>query len=256
VTVEALIQKRVDTAAIDAGFDSTEPQPEPISIDTMIVSDIHLGSSLSRAKELLTVLKRYRFNRLILLGDIFVDLNFNRLKNEHWELLSYILKLPTHQQGVEVVWIEGNHDKGISVILGRLVGIKVYQEYVWMQDDKRHLAFHGHQFDRFVSNNEALSDFFSRLYLLIEKMDTKGKFFSHLISKTVHYFQGNTPKLAGGAERLGRMFNAQVVFCGHTHEAFHAAFDCLDYYNTGSWVTSPSTYITITGNRVEIQAHE
>jgi UDP-2,3-diacylglucosamine pyrophosphatase LpxH len=125
-----------------------------------------------------------------------------------------------------------------------------------VQDGKGHLAFHGHQFDSFVSNNEALSDFFSRLFLIVEKLDTKGKFFSRPINKTVHYFQGNTAKVAEGAERLGRIFNVQVVFCGHTHEAFHVAFDRLDYYNIGSWVNSPSTYITIKGGGVNIQAHE
>src|SRR5262249_7270660 len=104
--------KRLATMAADTGCDTLERKTEEILADTMIVSDVHLGSSLCRAKELLTVLKKSRFNRLILLGDIFVDLNFNRLKKEHWEIFSYILKLPINQPGVEVIWVEGNHDKG------------------------------------------------------------------------------------------------------------------------------------------------
>ena len=40
-------------------------------VDTLIVSDVHLGTDLSRPDALLAVLKSYTFRRLILLGDIF-----------------------------------------------------------------------------------------------------------------------------------------------------------------------------------------
>ncbi len=77
--------------------------------DTVILSDLHLGSETSRAEEAIEVLRRLRFRRLILLGDIFCDLNFGRLKKHHWHFLSYIRKLSNPKRGVEVVWVEGNH---------------------------------------------------------------------------------------------------------------------------------------------------
>lgn len=61
--------------------------------DTIILSDLHLGSEVSRARDALRLLERHYFERLILLGDIFCDLNFGRLKKDHWRLLSYIRKL-------------------------------------------------------------------------------------------------------------------------------------------------------------------
>jgi len=51
-----------------------------IFADTIILSDLHLGSEVSRASEAMRMLKTASFNRLILLGDIFSDLNFRRLK--------------------------------------------------------------------------------------------------------------------------------------------------------------------------------
>ena len=57
----------------------TEDQNK-IHIDTIIVSDIHLGSEVSRPSQVIDMLQSYKFNRLILLGDIFDDLNFRRLK--------------------------------------------------------------------------------------------------------------------------------------------------------------------------------
>src|SRR5438477_12077336 len=61
--------------------------------DTVILSDLHLGSEVSRAEAASQMLKAVSFSRLILLGDIFCDLNFRRLKKEHWQFLSYIRKL-------------------------------------------------------------------------------------------------------------------------------------------------------------------
>ncbi len=120
--------------------------------DTLILSDLHLGSDMSRADEARRMLRQRRFRRLILLGDIFSDLNFGRLTKQHWRFLSYIRKLSNPKRQVEVVWVEGNHDHGLTDVMSHLVGIKVYQEYVWEYGGLRHLAIHGHQFDRFVIN--------------------------------------------------------------------------------------------------------
>ena len=96
-----------------------------IFADTIILSDLHLGSEVSRAKSALRLLKSASFNRLILLGDIFSDLNFRRLKKEHWQFLGYIRKLSNPKREIEVVWVEGNHDHGLSQVMSHLVGIRV-----------------------------------------------------------------------------------------------------------------------------------
>ena len=58
------------------------------TVDTVIVSDIHLGSEMSRARDALDLLRSLDYKRLILLGDIFSDLNFSRLTRDHWKFLS------------------------------------------------------------------------------------------------------------------------------------------------------------------------
>jgi len=85
--------------------------------DTVIISDLHLGSEVSRAKAALSMLKQASFRRLILLRDMFCDLNFRRVKKEHWQFLSYIRKLSNPKRNIEVVWVEGNHDHGLSEIM-------------------------------------------------------------------------------------------------------------------------------------------
>src|SRR5512135_3735911 len=99
-------------------------------LDTVIISDTHLGSEMSRARDALDLLRSLKFMRLILLGDIFSDLNFSRLTRDHWKFLSYIRKLSNPKRKIEVVWVEGNHDHGLSDVMSHLVGVPVYQRYV------------------------------------------------------------------------------------------------------------------------------
>src|SRR5437899_11446463 len=124
-----------------------------IFADTIIVSDLHLGSEVSRAPAALKMLKSASFNRLILLGDIFSDLNFRRLKKEHWQFLGHIRKLSNPKREVEVVWVEGNHDWGLTEVMSHLVGVRVYREYARDCAGLKHLAWHALQSDRFVSRH-------------------------------------------------------------------------------------------------------
>src|SRR6202142_4791873 len=97
---------------------------DPAVYNTLILSDLHLGAETSHAREATRVLKENIFSRLILLGDIFADLNFARLTKEHWKFLSYIRKLSNPKRKVEVVWVEGNHDQGLTEVMSHLVGVK------------------------------------------------------------------------------------------------------------------------------------
>ena len=227
-----------------------------IEIDTMIISDVHLGSEVSRARDLLEMLKAHRFNRLILLGDIFADLNFKRFKGDHWELLSYIRKLSNPKRKTEVVWVEGNHDKGLSDVMSHLVGIRVYQEYLWTYSEQTYLAIHGHQFDRFIVDNGLLSDFSSFLYLLIQKCDYSQQRFSRLLDRLGTSWLRMSPRVAQGAIKHAVNHAADYVFCGHTHDALHMPSDGVQYYNTGCWTQSPASYITVSDKGVKLNYYE
>jgi UDP-2,3-diacylglucosamine pyrophosphatase LpxH len=230
--------------------------PKCRNVDTLIVSDVHLGSEVSRAPELLDMLRSHSFRRLILLGDIFSDLNFKRLKSQHWELLSYIRKLSNPKRRVEIVWVEGNHDKGLSDVMSHLVGIKVYQHYEWYFQGRRYLAIHGHQFDRFIVDNAIVSDLSSFIYLCIQKFDFGKQRFSRCLDRLNTSWLRMSPRVAAGALRFASEQSADVVFCGHTHEAQHLEGEGVNYYNTGCWTQSPSTFITIDDSGVRINSYE
>jgi len=220
--------------------------------NTLILSDLHLGAETSRAREATRVLKQSRFERLILLGDIFADLNFAPLTKEHWKFLGYIRKLSNPKRNVEVVWVEGNHDHGLANIMSHLVGVRVYDNYVWEYRGLRHIAIHGHQFDGFQVSRVRLSQWGTSLYLQLQKLDFKSKPIARMIDRLNTHWLRMSPKVAAGALAYARHHEAQRVFCGHTHEAMQAEQDGISYYNSGAWVGSRLTYLAIDERGVEI----
>jgi len=220
--------------------------------DTVIISDLHLGSEVSRAKAALSMLKQASFRRLILLGDMFCDLNFRRVKKEHWQFLSYIRKLSNPKRNIEVVWVEGNHDHGLSEIMSHLVGVQVYQEYEWEYGGARHLAIHGHQFDRLALSNSLASELFTSFYLLLQKLDSRRKRLVRLIDRLDTAWLRNSRKVSAGAIAHAGSRGAQRVFCGHTHEALHLLQDGIEYWNTGCWTKPNSTFVSVGEEGVQI----
>jgi UDP-2,3-diacylglucosamine pyrophosphatase LpxH len=223
--------------------------------NTLILSDLHLGAETSRAREATQVLKENRFQRLILLGDIFADLNFARLTKDHWKFLGFIRKLSNPKRKIEVVWVEGNHDHGLTDIMSHLVGVRVYQHYEWLYDGLRHIAIHGHQFDGFQVNNLRLSSVGTSLYLLLQKFDFKSKPIARMIDRLNTRWLRMSSKVASGALHYARQHEAARIFCGHTHAAGHVQEDGIDYYNTGGWVDSRPTYVTVDEQGVRIHEY-
>src|SRR5260370_4883910 len=223
--------------------------------NTLIFSDLHLGAETSHAREAARVLKENRCQRLIMRGDIFADRNFARLAKDHWKFLGYIRKLSNPKRNIEVVWVEGNHDHGLTNIMSHLVGVRVYQDYAWQYHGLRHIAIHGHQFDGFQVNNLRLSKLGTSLYLKLQKIDFKSKPIVRLIDRVNTRWLRMSPKVSAGALHYARQHDANRIFCGHTHQAIHVEQDRIHYYNAGGWVDSRLTYLTVDEQGVQIHEY-
>jgi len=219
--------------------------------DTLIISDVHLGSSVCCAKELLTFLKSVSFQRLILLGDMFSDLDFSRLKKEHWEVLSYLRELSSPKRGIEIVWVIGNHDIELQPVMSHLVGIEVFDKYEWKIDDMKCIALHGHQFDPSMKMPK-LVKFISWLFLNIQKIPGFRKEWSWWIDSITGYFQNISRTIEMHAIMYARIHQYDVICCGHTHQATHQISNGVQYYNSGCWVRGNGTYIAFTGNKIQV----
>jgi UDP-2,3-diacylglucosamine pyrophosphatase LpxH len=219
-----------------------------IEVDTLILSDIHLGFKQSRALELLAVLKGYRMKRLILNGDIFDDMNFKRFNSDHWEIVSYIRHLSKFS---EVIWIIGNHD-GRALFLSRLLGVKVYNFYEWREGRKKCLAIHGHQYDRFISKNIFVSNLAGWVYYWLKDLENSHQWLTDTIKSYSRSWLRLSDEVAKGALHLAKIKGADYVFCGHTHLPMILKHHNITYINSGSWVESPSSFIAISKGKAEL----
>lgn len=217
---------------------------------TIIISDLHLGSSISQPEKVIKVLKSYSFRKLILLGDVFDSLDFRNLDEKSWELLTYIGKALKNKK---IRWVVGNHDFELVKIFKTLMNAKIYETYTWHYKKNRYLATHGHQFDRFLINNQLLSSFTSNIYYLVYKLDTEDKKVSKFIKKKSKGWLRLTKRVARKAIKLAKKEDANFVFCGHTHKAISKSGKGVRYFNSGCFTDSPCTYITINDGSIEIR---
>ncbi len=226
-------------------------------IDSLIVSDVHMGSSVTRAGELYTHLNsymisdhKYLFRRLILLGDIFDSMNFRRLRKYEWKILGLIRKMTHEKSKVEVVWVRGNHDLELIELMEHMVGVNVYEEYHWQVGGLNFLAMHGDQFDKWVLIHPLLVDIPIFIYETIQKLDGAHHTLSRFLKdKSKKWLRINEDVARGIIEYArGKYVGINGVFCGHTHLADATYFKDKKvwYYNSGCWTgKEPPTYITV-----------
>ena len=204
--------------------------------NTLVISDLHLGSDVCQAKAILETLKTWKFRRLVILGDAFDDMRFKRLKRSHFKVLSRINKISAPKNRTEVVWVEGNHDDDFLAVVSTMLGIPVRKEYMFQVGGRRYLAIHGHRFDKFMNDNPRLTSAASWLYLLVQRRDTRRQNLSRYLKR--------------------KSKGADVVMCGHTHIPVHRKnYGGLEYVNTGCWTDVPCTYATIDHDGIKLHKH-
>lgn len=219
-----------------------------VNTDTIVISDIHLGSDVSRSKELRKALKKwYPFKRLIILGDLFEDLNFKNLTADDFAVIDDLRQLARRTE-VQVDWIEGNHDLGAHDLIHRLIGCHTHDELVLDMHGKRYLLMHGHQFDVFLQNNPIISEIAGSIYIAVQTREGKTRSLSRWLKKKSKRWLKVCQKVERLAVTHADTYGVDYILCGHTHyydanlESSHPE---IKYINTGCWTDSPCTVTTI-----------
>ncbi len=206
---------------------------------TVILGDVHLGSPLCRTALLLEVLDKVPFDRLILNGDIFDDLNFRRLKERHWAVLEKVRELADTR---DVVWISGNHD-GAPEALSRLLGVNVLMAYTFKFHGDKVLVVHGHEFDKFHHATRGLNNLRNVFYGFALWFDVPRKTAIQWVQKSSTIFLRATEKVKKKAVRKALAMGARYVVVGHTHHREKAELDGVTFLNPSSWLTFQPAYV-------------
>lgn len=209
-------------------------------IDTIVISDLHLGSPVSQRNKILQVLS-LDFNTLIINGDLFDSISFKRYKRKDWAVLSKLRKLTKSHH---VVFINGNHDKDVEFI-GAITGMELKDSHAFSVNGIRFIAEHGDNFDHWIKYKPVITFIFTGLYYWVQKFDKSHKITRKLkkISKT-----WIDAKNMVGKRFLDRHYQqADVCLAGHTHypEIKYSQFHKCFYVNSGSFCDEPSSYVVI-----------
>lgn len=232
-----------------------QPGGLPLDVETLIVSDVHLGIKASRPESLLHTLQSWRFERLILLGDILHDHNVRRFCEKSWELLAFIAAL-SHDRRKEVIWLYGNHDRHLAPLIAKLTGIQARESFQWSADNQRFIATHGDRFDHFLWRNEKFARWVTHFYTSCQNIFSSDGHWPTKLAKLHVGLSGLSDKIADGAAEFADRLGADVIVCGHTHEPLHRTYPrvtgaegerLVRYYNTGSWVQKPASFVSVSG---------
>ena len=181
---------------------------------TLIVSDLHLGASFNRVKDLTAFIKLVDFSRLIILGDLFDRPDLRGLKEEEWTFLQILNNLGEHK---DVVWVEGNHDEKLINSIPSLLNISAVKEYSCSTHGKNLLALNGHQFDDYTDRKSYLSSLAGGIYRFLRRIDLK---LNRNIFHNLRYDNGSwkslSHKINNRALEYAEKKKADFIFCGYT----------------------------------------
>lgn len=222
-------------------------------VEVVVVSDLHLGTYASRAKEFTAYLKGIQPRLLILNGDIIDGWQFSKryFPAAHIEAINEIFtKL---SGGTRVIYITGNHDdilrRYADVELGNLqlvdkIAIEINDRRVWI--------FHGDVFDhtttglgkfvaRLGSNGYAVLLGFNKLINFISKIFTKENI--SLSKRMMEQFNKRFLKVDAFEQKIAQIAGEKkfdTVICGHIHQPSIRVIETengsVTYLNSGDWV--------------------
>ncbi len=225
---------------------------------TIVISDIHLGTAGSKAKEVTDFLKAYSCQKLILNGDIIDGWQLKQYgtwKKKHTAFFRVVLKQIVRYD-TKVIYLRGNHDDFLDQImpfnLGRNFSIR--KDYILISGEKKFYVTHGDVFDSITSELKWLAylgDVGYTFLLWVNKFYNNYRHWRGLpyyslsqeiksrIKKAVSYISDFEQKLT----ELARARNCQGIICGHIHQPAIREYNGITYMNAGDWVESLSALV-------------
>lgn len=221
---------------------------------TIVLSDIHLGSKWSKAKEATKFLKENTCDNLILCGDIIDGWNLARGKKKKWKKkhTRFIKLLLDIQHDTQIIYLRGNHDDFLDAVLPMTFqNIKIVKDYLYESNGKRFYILHGDVFDTVTSRFSWLSKIGDVGYSILLWMNkiynnnrTKKGLPYYSLSKEIKNKVKTSVSYISDYEHhivdIARKKKCDGVICGHIHHPEMRYYDDVLYLNSGDWVESLS----------------
>ncbi len=224
---------------------------------TIVISDVHLGTSGSKAKELTNFLKQNTCDKLILNGDIIDGWQLKKYgtwKKKHTRFFKTVLKM-IEENNTKVIYLRGNHDDFLDQILPLKVGnFSIQRDYTFKYKNKKYYVTHGDIFDSITTKLKwiaQLGDLGYTFLLWVNKIynnyrNSRGlpyyslsQVIKHKVKSAVSYISDFETQLA----EVAKIKDCDGIICGHIHQPAIKQFGNILYLNSGDWVESLSALV-------------
>jgi UDP-2,3-diacylglucosamine pyrophosphatase LpxH len=221
---------------------------------TLVISDVHLGTKGSKAKELVKFLKQCSCDRLILNGDIIDGWQLKKYgtwKRKHTRFFNRILRM-IEDYHTEVIYLRGNHDDFLDQILPFKVGnLTITRDIIIESNGKKFYVLHGDIFDSITTNLKWVAKLGDVGYTFL--LWVNSKYNQYRKSKGLPYYslsQVVKSKVKSAVSyiddfekqlvEIAKIKECDGIICGHIHQPALKEIKGLIYMNSGDWVESMS----------------
>lgn len=233
-------------------------------VDISVISDVHLATMASKAKQLLKYLKSIQPKILVLNGDIIDSWRFSRnyFPKAHLKVIRQLVKMI--EKGVKVVYITGNHDDVFRKFNNtRLGNFSIVNQFELTVGDQQTWIFHGDVFDNIIHHSPWLAKFGAAAYGLLTGFNKGLNFILKIFGgKDMILYKSMKDRILKEKQVLTNFEKAianaalskqiDLVICGHTHipvdKTITTEKGTVRYINCGDWVENFSAAECLNGN--------
>lgn len=221
---------------------------------TIVVSDIHLGTKGSKAKEITRFLKQYQCDNLILNGDIIDGWQLRKSgkwKRKHTRFFNRILKM-IEGQNTKVIYLRGNHDDFLDQIIPLQIGnLSLQKDLIYESQGKKYFITHGDIFDSITTHFRWIAYLGDIGYTFLLWLNRRVNYYrikrglpyfslsqyvKGKVKSAVSYIDEYETELA----KMARSKGCDGIICGHIHKAENREINGIHYLNSGDWVETMS----------------
>lgn len=226
---------------------------EKRSVDVVVLSDLHLGTYGSRAKEITSYLRSIAPQMLILNGDIIDIWQFSKhyFPTSHFGVIKEIIQMMSN--GTRVIYITGNHDETLRRYSGIDLGnFQLTDKLVMEINNKMTWIFHGDVFDNTTRGGaKVLAKLGSTGYGMLILLN---RFINHCLRLVGRERISLSKKVMDGVNKAVAKVNDletiasqlaiekkyDYVICGHIHQPckklVQTESGSVTYLNSGDWI--------------------
>jgi len=214
-------------------------------MNTIIVSDLHMGSPYFLVREFDRFLRTIPDDCLLILNGDIIDNAKTKLPLPHRQILERLEKRSLRRP---VIWVQGNHDNGfVSNSIGNIEFRPIYQV------DHRILVAHGHDFDEIMPRSRLFIKAFTYLHQARIALGMRPAHVAHYAKKWKRLYKLLRDNIIKNAVLCAREQGCDVVVCGHTHFAEERDVEGIRYINTGAWTEHPPYFLQATGHQIMLR---